>query len=263
MTTRKFAYLVLVAAGALAACRPSYSPNDYATNAVQQANKVDQGVVVGYRQIIIRPDGTTGTVTGGAAGGIVGGAAGSQSTMATALGAVGGTLVGGLIGSGVEKATGNTDAFEYIIRKADGSLMSVVQKDEKPMNIGQRVLLIGGNQARIVPDYTVTIAEPTPPPKAETAKGPAHAPVAQATPAPDAAPVQAAPAAPADAASATSSTSPATGSSSGTSSSPTTSSGTTASSGTTSSSGTTTTPADSAQTSQTPSTQTDTPSTGQ
>ncbi|WP_088560298.1 outer membrane lipoprotein [Arboricoccus pini] len=192
---RKLACLGLVAVGALAACRPSYSPNDYAVNAVQQANKVDQGVIVGYRQIIIRPDGTTGTVTGGAAGGIVGGAAGSQSTMATALGAVGGTLVGGLIGSGVEKATGNTEAFEYIIRKPDGSLMSVVQKDDKPLNIGQRVLLIGGNQARIVPDYTVTIAEPPPPPKAEAAKGLEHAPATLAAPAPAAAPVQAAPAA--------------------------------------------------------------------
>lgn len=186
--------LSLLAGLALSACHPSYSPNDYATNAVQQANKVDQAVVVGYRQIVIRPDGTTGTVTGGAAGGIVGGAAGSSGTMTTALGAVGGTLVGGLIGGGVEKATGNVEAFEYIVRKPDGGLLSVVQVDTTPLNIGQRVLLIGGNQARIVPDYTVTIAQPTPPPKAQAAATPSPPVVTAAPVAPAAATTAAAPA---------------------------------------------------------------------
>jgi outer membrane lipoprotein SlyB len=39
-------FLVLLA---LAACGPRYSPDTYATRAVQQANKVEQGTVVGRR----------------------------------------------------------------------------------------------------------------------------------------------------------------------------------------------------------------------
>ena len=77
-----------------AGCSPDYSPNTYNSNAVQQANKVEQGVVVGVREVGVKAAGTTGAVTGGAAGGIVG----SQTpggSVATAFGTLGGTLVGG------------------------------------------------------------------------------------------------------------------------------------------------------------------------
>jgi outer membrane lipoprotein SlyB len=61
----------------------------------------------------------------------------------------------------VEKATGETRAFEYVVRKPNGELISVTQRDVTPLVLGQKVLVIAGNQARIVPDYTVTAA-PTP-----------------------------------------------------------------------------------------------------
>src|SRR4051812_31888142 len=57
---------------ALSGCGPDYSPNSYSAAAVQQANKVDQGVVAGFREIAIKADGTVGAVTGGAAGGVLG-----------------------------------------------------------------------------------------------------------------------------------------------------------------------------------------------
>src|SRR3954452_128681 len=79
---------------ALIGCGPDYSPNSYSAAAVQQANKVDQGVVAGFREIAIKADGTIGAVTGGAAGGVLGAQA-PDGGVVTALSAIGGTLIGG------------------------------------------------------------------------------------------------------------------------------------------------------------------------
>ncbi len=162
--------LLPAALSLLAGCSPNYSPDTYASTAVQQASKVEQGEVAGVRQVAVSASGATGAVTGAAAGGI----AGSQAPVGgvgTALTALGGSLVGGLIGSGVERATGDTIAYEYVVRKANGELISVTQKDAVPLVLGQKVLVIAGSQARIVPDYTVP-ATPPPPTPAPTAAAP-------------------------------------------------------------------------------------------
>ncbi|MGG5886418.1 hypothetical protein ACLF3G_04705 [Falsiroseomonas sp. HC035] len=187
----------------LAGCRPSYSPDDYATSAVQQMNRVEQAVIIGQRRVTVTAEGTTGAATGGAAGGIVGSQAGGGN-MTGAIGAVGGALVGGLFGAATERVAGNTTAMEYIVRKTNGELLSVTQRDEIPLAIGERVLVIAGAQARIVPDYTQTLPEPAAPAPAPTptptpAPAPAGgllAPPAAAVPTVEAAPLPAAEAAP-------------------------------------------------------------------
>ena len=141
---------ILVAA--LGGCGPDYSPNTYSSAAMQQANKVDTGIVVGYREVKISNDGTVGAVTGGAAGGILGAQLDSPS-LPTALAALGGTVVGGVVGTTIEHTTGDTTGWEYIVREPKGDLVSVTQREPKPIAIGQRVLVIEGKQARIVPDY--------------------------------------------------------------------------------------------------------------
>lgn len=149
---------ILIAAVALllAGCQPSYSPNQYDAVAMQQANKVDRGVIVGRRQVAVSAEGTVGAVAGGAAGGIAGSQA-PGSSVAAAFGALGGTLVGGLVGTAAEHATGDTTAWEYIVREPSGGLLSVTQADKVPLAVGQKVLVIAGKQARIVPDYTVAV----------------------------------------------------------------------------------------------------------
>ena len=146
---------VLLACGlALAGCGPSYSPDSYDSGAVQKANPVDQGVIIGARPVGVTNDGATGAMTGAAAGGI----AGSQlpgSGATSALGALGGGLIGSLVGRSTEKVAGATTAYEYIVRKTDDKLISVTQSDELPLVVGMHVLVIAGAQARIVPDYTV------------------------------------------------------------------------------------------------------------
>ena len=146
-------FVVSSVLAALCGCGPSYSPNTYSVTAVQQANTVAQGVVIGRRSVNVSASGTVGTLTGAAAGGI----AGSQAVSGpvSAFTALGGSLVGGIAGSAIEHTTADTTAFEYIIRKAGGDLVSVTQKDKTPLALGQKVLVIAGNQARVVPDYTL------------------------------------------------------------------------------------------------------------
>jgi outer membrane lipoprotein SlyB len=171
---------------ALAGCGPRFSPDAYATRAVQQMNRVEQGIIVGRRNVTVQADGATGAATGGAAGGIVG----SQTpggNMAGAIGAVGGALVGGLIGSATERVAGDTTAMEYIVRKNDGEMVSVTQRDAAPLPLGSRVLVIAGAQARIVPDYTVPIETPpaAPPAAVPAPPAPATAPAAPGGAPPD------------------------------------------------------------------------------
>lgn len=163
---RSFGLCLCVAALALAGCAPSYSPHSYSSGAVQQVNKVEPGVIVGFRQVKITASGTVGAVTGGAAGGVLG----SRSEVYgvdSALGVVGGTAVGTILGTTIEHATADTVGWEYIVRKGSGEMVSVTQREEAPLALGQKVLVIAGAQARIVPDYSVEIAEPKPEPKPE------------------------------------------------------------------------------------------------
>ena len=144
--------LPLVALVAVTGCSPDYSPNTYNAAAVQQANKVDSAVVVGFRQVSISAAGTVGAVTGGAAGGILGAQVGPNNT-ASALGAVGGGIVGSLLGTSIEHATADTTGWEYIVQKPNGDLLSVTQREPQPIPLGQKVLVIAGSQARIIPDF--------------------------------------------------------------------------------------------------------------
>lgn len=179
---------------ALAGCGPSYSPDTYASNAVQQAAKVQQGVVVGVREVNVSADPTVGSVTGAAAGGIAGSQVGSG--VSSAFAALGGTLLGGIAGNAAAHATGDAKAYEYIVQETKGDLVSVTQQDKEPLTLGAHVLLIDGKQARIVPDYTAPVATA----KKEPAAAPPPVPVpAVPTPAavPPVPPVPAAPARPA------------------------------------------------------------------
>jgi outer membrane lipoprotein SlyB len=140
-------------------CASNYSPNTYRSTAVQLANKVETGQVVGYREIAISTNGTVGAVTGGAAGGVLG-----AQYADSALIAVGTSAVGLVVGNAIDHAVGDTTGWEYIVRKANGEMLSVTQREKKPLELGQRVLVILGPQARVVPDYS-SIPEPLPTPE--------------------------------------------------------------------------------------------------
>ena len=121
---------------AVSACSPDYSPDTYATRAVQQANKVEQGVVVGVRNVGVTAEGTIGAASGAAAGGLLGSQ--TPGNVGGALGTIGGGLMGGLVGTAVEHTTGDTTAYEYIVRKSNGDLLSVTQRDVTPLGPGAK-----------------------------------------------------------------------------------------------------------------------------
>jgi outer membrane lipoprotein SlyB len=174
--------LILSAAAVLplTGCGPSYSPNTYASNAAQQAAKVEEGVIAGVRPVQISAQGAVGGVAGAAAGGVAGSQVGAGPTSAFA--AIGGSVLGGLAGVAAEHIVGDTNGFEYIVRKANGDMISVAQKDEKPLPVGQKVLVIAGPQARVVPDYTVPFDAPSKTASKTAAPG---QPAAEARPATD------------------------------------------------------------------------------
>lgn len=172
---------LVVVAGGLAGCASDYSPNTYASSAVQQANKVEPGVVVGYRQIAISANGTVGAVTGGAAGGILGAQVGTGG-FNSALGTVGGSAIGTILGTTLEHIAGDTTGWEYIVRKPNGELLSLSQREPTPIPIGQKVLVITGGQARIIPDHSAL---------GDASPASAAAPAAASTPAPAPAPEKA------------------------------------------------------------------------
>jgi outer membrane lipoprotein SlyB len=111
-----------------------------------------------------------GAVTGAAAGGVAGAQVGGGPV--GAFSAIGGSLVGGLVGTATEHTVSDTKAFEYIVRKPNNDLLSVTQKDDTPLALGQKVLVIAGTQARVVPDYTMEEAKPAPKPPAPAAEPP-------------------------------------------------------------------------------------------
>jgi outer membrane lipoprotein SlyB len=151
MGVLKFFPLVAVSLLALSGCASNtFSPNTYSSNAVQLANKVEQGTIIGYREVKISANGTVGTVTGGAVGGVLG-----AEYANSALVAVGGTTIGGMLGNALEHAARDTTGWEYIIRKENGDMLSVTQRESAPLGLAQRVLVIMGPQARVVPDYSV------------------------------------------------------------------------------------------------------------
>ena len=177
------ATVALLLGAMLTGCAPDYSPNTYAGAAAQQANKVDQGIIVGVRAIQISADTTLATASGGAAGAVAGSTIGGGAT--SALGAVGGTVAGGVVGNVIGHASGDTNGFEYIVKKSNGGdLLSVTQTDPAPLGIGAHVLIIEGAQARVVPDYTVPIVVEALHPEADKPAVAANAPAtASATPA--------------------------------------------------------------------------------
>jgi outer membrane lipoprotein SlyB len=182
VSLRPLPALLVAALLPLAACGNGYSPDIYATRAVQQANKVEQGVIVGVRQINISAGGETGAAAGAAAGGVLG--AQAPSGIFSALGGVGGAVIGGIAGSAAEHRFVDTVAHEYVVRvTGKNDLISVTQRDERPLAVGQKVLVIAGNQARIVPDYTVPTeaVAPSATPPAMPVRQPVQQPVPEPT----------------------------------------------------------------------------------
>ncbi len=153
VTMKKFSLLFLVfLSSMLAACNPNLSSNTLSSYEVGTASKATPGVIVKKR--IINIDNSSGV---GAPVGVVGGAAAGSmiggNTATNIVGGLGGALVGGLVGNSIDKSIHSQTGYEYIVRLNNGNLVSVTQARDTNFGIGQRVLVVYGPRARLLPDY--------------------------------------------------------------------------------------------------------------
>lgn len=149
---KKYTFLALTVAllSSISACS-KYSPNTYSSTDMQQVNKVDKAVVKSFRSVDASdPALGFGTAVGGVSGAVLGSQIGKGSGSAVA--GVGGALAGAAIGSVVEHEATKTTAFEYLLQKPNGDLVSLAQKQDVPFAAGTHVLIIYGVQARIILD---------------------------------------------------------------------------------------------------------------
>ena len=145
-------FLIFLAASFLGGCAPNISPNNYNVADIGAANNVVRGVIVTARPVQVSGHNNgVGGLTGAVAGGIAGSTIGGGGT-ANALGAVGGAIAGGLLGNAVQKGVSKQTGIEYIVKTSKGRLLSVVQGTQSALSVGQHVLVILGNPAKIIPD---------------------------------------------------------------------------------------------------------------
>ena len=143
-------FLVIALSCFLAACGADLSSGTYSGGQVNTANKVVYGTIINKRTVTINNSSGVGGVAGAVAGGAVGSGIGG-SFRANLLGGVGGVLAGALIGNAIDKSINTQQGYEYIIRVSKGNPIAVTQSHENNLPVGMRVMVIYGDQVRVVP----------------------------------------------------------------------------------------------------------------
>jgi outer membrane lipoprotein SlyB len=135
----------------LAACQRDISPDSYAVGSVGQVNRTVRGVVISVRPVNIGGSQSgLGIGVGAAGGGLAGSALGKGS--GNGLAVLGGVIAGGIAGAIAEDAMTRQTGIEYVVQTENGALLTIVQGPQPAFSITQKVLVIYGNQARVVAD---------------------------------------------------------------------------------------------------------------
>jgi outer membrane lipoprotein SlyB len=153
MSQRVFAAAFSTMALLLAGCASSLGANSYGRDEIGAVSRVDEGVVVASRAIIIEGS-EAGSKVGTATGAIVGGIAGSQvggGDDERAIGGVVGAVAGGVLGNMVGKAATKKPGFAYTVRLRSGDLVTVTQGGDVAIANGTPVLIEYGDRTRVIP----------------------------------------------------------------------------------------------------------------
>ncbi len=133
------------------------SPTNVSTSDAQKITAIEYGVIKSSSPVKIKGESNW---IGATAGGMIGGLLGTQicgeeeiiGTKCQDIAVVYGTIGGAAIGTVAQAMIGNHDGFQYIVNIDDNDKDSAfVQGDKNPMNIGQRVVIIYGNDIRVMP----------------------------------------------------------------------------------------------------------------
>lgn len=126
---------------AFTACAPSRSGQIYSRDQARQEARVYYGTVLEIRNVKI--EGTQSGI-GAVAGGVTGGVLGSMVGGGTGriLGGVVGALGGAAGGTLAEEAVTQKNGLEITVEMDNGEIVSVVQEDDAPFRVGDRIRLL-------------------------------------------------------------------------------------------------------------------------
>ena len=135
----------------------STSPTNVSSSDAQKVTAIEYGFIKSASPVKIKGESNW---IGATAGGMIGGLLGTQvcgeeeiiGTKCQDIAVVYGTIGGAAIGTVAQAMLGNHDGFQYIVNMDDSDKDSAfVQGDKNAMNIGQRVVIIYGNDIRVMP----------------------------------------------------------------------------------------------------------------
>ena len=135
----------------------STSPTNVKTSDAQKVTAVEYGFIKSVSPIKIKGESNW---IGATAGGMIGGLLGTQvcgeeeiiGTKCQDIAVVYGTIGGAAIGTVAQAMLGNHDGFQYIVNIDNAEKDSAfVQGDQTPITKGQRVVIIYGNDIRVLP----------------------------------------------------------------------------------------------------------------
>ena len=135
----------------------STSPTNVKTSDAQKVTAVEYGFIKSVSPIKIKGESNW---IGATAGGMIGGLLGTQvcgeeeiiGTKCQDIAVVYGTIGGAAIGTVAQAMLGNHDGFQYIVNIDNAEKDSAfVQGDQTPITKGQRVVIIYGNDIRLLP----------------------------------------------------------------------------------------------------------------
>lgn len=142
--------VVVLSSITLAGCanNSTLSGDVYSAYDAKQVQSITYGTLIGIRQVQIQGGENTnviGAISGAVLGGVLGNVIGSGSgrRLATTAGAVAGSIAG----SNVDDAINRIQGVELEVRKDDGNIIIVVQKQDKTcFNVGQRVAIVSNSR---------------------------------------------------------------------------------------------------------------------
>jgi len=133
------------------------SPTNVKTSDAQKVTAIEYGIIKSSSPVKIKGESNwIGATTGGMIGGLLGTqVCGEEEIIGTKcqdIAVIYGAIGGAAIGTVAQAMLGNHDGFQYIVNMDDNDKDSAfVQGDKNAMNIGQRVVIIYGNDIRVMP----------------------------------------------------------------------------------------------------------------
>ena len=134
----------------LFSCAADINGDSYDYDSVGKVNGVGQGVIIDVRPVQIQGNSQAGMLTGGLAGGVAASTIGRGR--GSVLASVGGALLGAFIGGVTQRELSEQKALQYIVRLADGNMITVIQGMKNRLAVGQRVFILYGTETRLIPD---------------------------------------------------------------------------------------------------------------